>query len=97
MDVMKGVDPGPSTAEATTSSAVPGEKGWIAYGDLKGKKDKIKMGKEKSKEHEVTEIGNSNKEDLDDAAWMKQRQGNMEGDVVDNPASVSLVQESRSS
>jgi len=78
MNVMKGVDeslPVASTSKLgeTTgvNAAVPGEKGWVADGDVNGK------GKGKGKLHAVEnpqELVQDVADEDDDAAWLSRRQ-----------------------
>lgn len=71
MDVMKGVDVArPSEASSANELAVPGEPGWVADGQKKGKADRKPSGKGKEKAEEEEVIA----EDADDdAAWLERR------------------------
>lgn len=81
MDVMKGVEAGPSGA--SHDAIVPGEKGWVGDG-LKDNSKKEKSKKGKGKAEEVLQV-----EDIaedDDAAWLKRRQTVLDGEVAEDAA-----------
>ncbi len=90
MDVMKGADSTP-TASTSASTAVPGEDGWVADGEQKKRKEKIKKREGKAEEIEENEAVKDHGED-DDVAWLRRRQAASNGDVsqtADDKPSVS--------
>ena len=82
MEVMKGDDSTP-VALTSTSTAVPGEHGWAMAGEPKKRKEKRKNGKEKAEDSADTQaVQGTEREDDDDAAWLKRRQAGLNGEGV---------------